>query len=255
MSSGASPFTATDAVVAAIVINALVVLSTGKRGLHASSSGERQSLLGSSVATSTSHGHAGPAPLSRAASFTLALSVLCQAAAALFSFLSPTVSTGFVASACIVASSGLFVAMRVLISSESSVSTFAELSFALVSATYHLLFLLSATTNYPASVLVAHMGALGLLLTVVGISLCQGFTLQAEIIENQNEQLKKNGAALPSPEPLKFRFDNLFSILFFTWQSPLMRLGSSRPLTMEDLPELSEPEKAHVAVAKYAAYK
>ncbi|KAJ3029936.1 UNVERIFIED_CONTAM: hypothetical protein HDU68_010622 [Siphonaria sp. JEL0065] len=80
------------------------------------------------------------------------------------------------------------------------------------------------------------------------------FTSQAAQIELQQSDAKSRGGIIEAPEP-KLAVATAFSTLYFTWMNPLMRLGGSRPIRMDDLPALGEQDCARSAVAHFSAYK
>ncbi|KAJ3072963.1 hypothetical protein HDU98_002550 [Podochytrium sp. JEL0797] len=81
-------------------------------------------------------------------------------------------------------------------------------------------------------------------------------SIQDSSIFNQQEAFKKTGAILDPFEPTTtFTHGNAFSVLYFTWMNPLMRLGGKRALKLEDLPNLNDTEKAQGAVDRFNEFK
>ncbi|KAJ3114439.1 hypothetical protein HK100_001659 [Physocladia obscura] len=89
------------------------------------------------------------------------------------------------------------------------------------------------------------------------ISMYQLSSLEAFDIHVADESIKKSESPiLPSPQPSSIRsLSELFSVIYFTWMNPIMRLGDSRPLKLKDIPDISTSEKAQNAVNRFAPYK
>ncbi|ORY36010.1 P-loop containing nucleoside triphosphate hydrolase protein, partial [Rhizoclosmatium globosum] len=82
------------------------------------------------------------------------------------------------------------------------------------------------------------------------------FTFLDVSIQSTNDATRTRGAMIPPPEPESaFKGGKFFEVLYFTWMNPLMREGSRRPLKLEDLPALPDPERASTAVHRFKEFK
>ncbi|KAI8848639.1 P-loop containing nucleoside triphosphate hydrolase protein [Chytridium lagenaria] len=57
------------------------------------------------------------------------------------------------------------------------------------------------------------------------------------------------------PIACRYSESNILSVLFFSWINPLMRLGESRPLKMQDIPELPEEDRPELCAERFEDVK
>ncbi|KAJ3154901.1 hypothetical protein HK101_001591, partial [Irineochytrium annulatum] len=77
---------------------------------------------------------------------------------------------------------------------------------------------------------------------------------QLAVVDDETERkvedsYKAGGGMAPCREATT----GIYGMLTYTWMNPLMRLGWQRPLTMEDLPDLRDEDKAQSISARFAA--
>ncbi|KAJ3320038.1 hypothetical protein HDU76_000399, partial [Blyttiomyces sp. JEL0837] len=90
-----------------------------------------------------------------------------------------------------------------------------------------------------------------LIITFLSLIMYQISIVQSELEQQYDEGVKVRGGIVECREVKA----GWWSVLYFDWMNPLMRLGELRPLTAEDVPELAEQDKAATAVRKFQEVK
>ncbi|KAJ3209245.1 hypothetical protein HDU67_006307 [Dinochytrium kinnereticum] len=178
---------------------------------------------------------------------------LIQAVASLASHWDDAGSNGLIASvAALIASAPsvlawLTVSMLLLVQSDAHPTTFL---IATVSSVIHTVTEICrghALPTVSASLIAAHA-----YLAVVSVMLCF-FTFSAIRARRETDDdaaIKKAGLIVPCRETQA----SVFSRAYFSWMSPLIRLGKTKSLTIEDLPDLAPGDRAEAVIARFAAF-
>ncbi|KAJ3094988.1 hypothetical protein HDU97_007369, partial [Phlyctochytrium planicorne] len=69
--------------------------------------------------------------------------------------------------------------------------------------------------------------------------------------EDEDEHFKASKMLVPCREPSS----SILSQLTFNWMSPLIRLGKMKHLTIDDIPDLADIDKAQIVVGKFNAFR
>ncbi|KAJ3286256.1 hypothetical protein HDU76_008004, partial [Blyttiomyces sp. JEL0837] len=102
----------------------------------------------------------------------------------------------------------------------------------------------------PFTILSALVSTL-LIVAFTSLTMYQISIVQSELDQGKDEAVKVNGGIVECREVDA----GWWSLLYFNWMNPLMRLGDLRPLTAKDVPELNDCDRADVAVKRFQLVK